>query len=63
MVEEIKASDGTLYVCERCRIRYRERTWAEKCEDFCSRYNACSIEIVKHAVKDENTMEAPFSAR
>lgn len=60
MVKEIRVLDETLYVCERCGLRYREKTWAEKCEDFCSRYNACSIEIVKHAVKNKEIGESSF---
>jgi hypothetical protein len=40
-----------LYVCEVCSLAYKERVLAEKCEDFCKRHNACSIEITVHAVK------------
>jgi len=24
--------------------------WAEKCEEFCKKHHACSLEITKHAV-------------
>jgi len=29
---------------------YKEKKWAEKCEEFCKKYNACSIEITKQAL-------------
>jgi|GEM_PF-793717 hypothetical protein len=45
MVKKVRISNEILYVCERCGLRYREKVWAERCEDFCTRYNACSIEI------------------
>lgn len=57
MVKEVRVSNGILYVCERCGLRYREKEWADKCEDFCTRYNACSIEITKHAIKDLDIMK------
>jgi len=40
-----------LYVCKACGFAYGDRKWAEKCEGFCTKYNACSIEIAGHAVK------------
>jgi len=51
MVKEIKRDDETLYVCEECWLVYRERRWAEQCEEFCSKYHSCSLEITKHAVQ------------
>jgi predicted ATP-dependent serine protease len=51
MVKEFTYNGETVYVCEKCGLKYRERIWAEKCEEFCTKYNACSIEITKHAIK------------
>jgi len=51
--EEIK-SDGTRqYVCEECGFVYRDRKWAEKCEEWCSTYHGCNLEITQHAVKSD----------
>jgi hypothetical protein len=55
MVKEVKGLDRTLYVCEVCGLNYEERMWAEKCEDFCARHHACSLEITSHAVKNLQT--------
>jgi hypothetical protein len=50
MVKEEKINGKIYWQCEICEFYYREEKWAEKCEDFCRKNNACSIEITKHAV-------------
>jgi len=54
MVKEIKRDSKSLYVCEVCGLKYRERRLAEECEEFCSKHNSCSLEIIKHAVRNEH---------
>ncbi len=51
MVKEIVRNDRRYYVCEECGFAYEDRVWAEKCEDFCSKHHACSVEITSHAVQ------------
>jgi len=51
MVKEIKKSKNVYYQCEECEFFYKEKKWAQKCEDFCKKYKSCSIEITKHSVK------------
>jgi hypothetical protein len=51
MVEEVKKEGEAFYICEERGFTYREKTWAEKCERFCSKRHACSLEITGHAVK------------
>jgi hypothetical protein len=51
MVKEEKSGDRIFYTCEVCNLAYEERVWAEKCEEFCSTYNACSLEITSHVIK------------
>ncbi len=51
MVKEKLIGGRVLFICEECGLAYEDRSWAEKCEDFCSKYHACSIEITRHAVK------------
>jgi len=53
MVKEIKRDNETLYVCEVCGFKYRERRWAEECEGFCSKHHSCSLGIIRHAVQNE----------
>ncbi len=50
MVKEIKRGHEAFYVCEECVLAYRERRWAEKCEEFCFKYHSCSLEITEHAL-------------
>ena len=40
-----------LYQCKECKLYYKDKELAKKCEDFCKKYHACSLEITKHAVK------------
>ena len=39
------------WICEECKLRYNEKSWAEKCEVWCKKYKSCNLEITKHAVK------------
>ncbi|MCL7393339.1 MAG: hypothetical protein LZ169_00700 [Thaumarchaeota archaeon] len=50
LVAERRIGGRILYFCEACGLAYEERIWAEKCEDFCSKHNACSLQITRHAV-------------
>ncbi|MGB9717003.1 MAG: DUF7128 family protein [Thermoproteota archaeon] len=51
MVKEVTKDGKILYVCEECGFAYEEKIWAEKCEKFCSKHHACSLEITSHAVQ------------
>ncbi|MEM1569866.1 MAG: hypothetical protein QXM89_02260 [Candidatus Bathyarchaeia archaeon] len=51
MVKRVERKGESLYICEECSLAYREETWAEKCEEFCSKYYSCSLEITSHAVR------------
>jgi len=51
LVREVKKDDRRLYACEECGLFYEERAWAERCEKYCSRHHACSLEITSHAVR------------
>ena len=53
MVKEVKKSGKTYYQCEECNFIYLTKNWAQKCEDFCSKYKSCSIEITKHSIKPQ----------
>jgi hypothetical protein len=49
MVREIDNNDEKRFICEACGFTYKEREWAEKCEDYCTTHGACSIDITRHA--------------
>jgi len=42
---------GEVYVCERCGFVCKERTWAERCEEYCRKHDACSLEITSRPVE------------
>lgn len=51
MVRETTKKAETFYVCEACGFAYKEKVWAEKCEEFCTKHHSCSLEITRHAVQ------------
>ncbi len=51
MVREIFQNEEQYYICDVCNLSYKERSWAEKCQDYCTKYSACSLEITRHATQ------------
>ena len=45
MVKEIEGK----YICEECKLSYKDKSWAEKCEAWCKEHHRCNIEITSHA--------------
>jgi len=39
------------YACRECGLKYKNRKWVEKCENFCKRHKQCSLEIIKHTIR------------
>jgi len=31
---------------------YKVKSFAERCEEYCRKYQSCSLEITKHAIKN-----------
>jgi len=50
MVREMIKGDKRIFICEECGLEYLEINVAQKCEDYCSKHYACSLEITKNAV-------------
>ena len=46
-----KQGNKKYFQCEECYLYYKDKKWAEKCEDFCRKNKSCSLEITKYAVK------------
>lgn len=42
-----------MYICRECGLKYKDKKWAEKCENYCKKYKQCSLEIIKHAIKND----------
>lgn len=53
MVHVAQADFQTRFECEGCGLQYAEKTWAEKCETWCTEHHSCHLEIIQHAVSDE----------
>ena len=51
MVKEINKDGKLLFECEQCGMFYKDKAWAEKCEDWCKKTKSCNIEITKYAIK------------
>jgi hypothetical protein len=44
-----KEVDG-LFMCNDCKLLYRTRDLAQKCEDWCIEHNSCNVEISRQSV-------------
>jgi len=51
MVCQVHKNGERLYVCDVGGFAYKEGSWAEKCQDYCTRHGTCSLEITSHAVQ------------
>jgi len=56
MVQIIKKTKE-YYQCGECHMQYEEKEWAEKCETWCKEHHSCNLEIIAHAVKEEDKFE------
>lgn len=39
------------YECRECGLHYQDEDTAKACYDFCSKYQACSIEITQYSIE------------
>jgi hypothetical protein len=51
MVKEIKKERKEYFQCEECKFVYKDKEWAEKCENWCKEHHSCNIEFTKHAIR------------
>ncbi|MDO8537612.1 MAG: hypothetical protein Q7S21_01885 [archaeon] len=40
------------FECNECGMKFKEKTWAQKCENWCKKHHTCHIEIIKHAIEE-----------
>lgn len=45
------------FQCKICKIYYKEKSLADKCEEWCKNHNSCNIEILKYSVQRINQDE------
>ena len=54
MVEEINnLKQNNVYICNECKLKYRDKEMAEKCEAWCKKNQSCNLEIIKYAIKED----------
>jgi len=58
MVKEIEIKNKKYYKCEECGFVYKDKIWAEKCEEWCKERHTCNVKIIIHAEKQGNDSEA-----
>lgn len=39
-----------VYLCEACNFAFNNKELAEKCEEFCTKYKSCNLEITKDSI-------------
>lgn len=49
MIKGIIKETGNYYQCKECKLVYKDKNWAEKCEEWCKKNRSCNLEITKHA--------------
>jgi hypothetical protein len=52
MVKNLNKGEKEYFQCEECLFFYEDKTWAEKCEEWCKEHNSCNINITAHAVQE-----------
>jgi hypothetical protein len=50
-----KMSKSKLYECPICRLKYKEKKWAKKCEEWCKKFHSCNLEITRACYKECKT--------
>ncbi|MBI2444894.1 hypothetical protein HYV43_00720 [Candidatus Micrarchaeota archaeon] len=50
MVHAEHLRGAAVFVCDACRLAYRDEKTASACEAYCRAHNACSLDLIRHAV-------------
>lgn len=50
--KETKKDKSNYFKCKECGLFYKKKIWSKKCEEWCSKYKTCNLEITKHAIKN-----------
>ena len=51
MVQEINFEGKSAFKCMKCGWMYRDKDWAKKCENWCTKHKSCNLKIAKYAIK------------
>lgn len=44
------------YQCPVCKLWYKEKRWAKKCEKWCKKHKSCNLRITKNSIKLATTL-------
>jgi len=47
---ETRFGNKTAYMCEECGLIYKNKTIAEKCQNWCDKYKSCNLNITRNAL-------------
>ncbi len=53
MVEPTTRRGSPAFVCGECGLVYADRATAERCEAWCATHHSCNLEIIRHALTDD----------
>jgi len=51
MVKLMEAGNGQVFECAECGLRYRDQRIAQRCEDWCKRFDSCNLEITSNSIE------------
>ena len=49
----MKNLDNNLFQCPICAMHYRDEQKAKECEAWCMEHKSCNLDIIVHAVENE----------
>jgi len=51
MVEKIKKGAKIYFQCPKCSFFYKNKNFAEECENWCKKHKSCNTEITQYSVE------------
>ncbi len=47
------------YICPICKLTYTSNSWAKKCYAWCKGHPSCNLNIARHSIEAQKTIEKP----
>ena len=51
MVKEINKGAQISFVCEACNFKFASKSLASQCEEYCTKYKSCNVDLAKKAIR------------
>ena len=48
MVKEVVLGKKRVYQCDDCKLIYKDKRFAEQCEEWCTVHHSCNLAITKN---------------